>query len=93
MESGQQNLFNFVRQEVMDEIVKAAKNTRTLEIIYKDKKGEVTRREGEPYEIKNEGLYMYDYKRENIRFFKLAQIFGAEMTNKKFLPRFPIKIM
>jgi predicted DNA-binding transcriptional regulator YafY len=77
---------------MMDNIQRAAKSLNTITILYRDSKGNVSNREGEPYEIKNNGLYMFCYLRNELRFFKLDNIMDVRITQNKFTPRFPIKI-
>ncbi len=73
-------------------IRKSAQRQRTVNITYRDSKGEVSTREVEPYEFKDGGLYAYCYRRQNIRFFKADRIQHAKITNRTFIPRWPIKI-
>jgi predicted DNA-binding transcriptional regulator YafY len=77
---------------VMSTLKKAAQEHRTVKITYRDSKGIVTEREGEPYSIKNGGLYMYCHLRQSIRFFKLDSIQKARITNHTFIPRWPVEI-
>jgi predicted DNA-binding transcriptional regulator YafY len=88
----QNRFLNFFKGDVVEEIKKAAKDKKTVSIAYKDAKGDVTQRECEPYEIKDNGVYMYCHMRNEIRFFKLDNILNAKETNTPFTPRFPIEI-
>ena len=90
----QNQLFPQYDQGVLNKIREAARKTNTLTITYKDSKGEVTVREGEPYELKDGGLYMYCYERNSIRLFKLDGILKAKVNvGKTFVPKWPIKIV
>jgi len=89
----QLNLLNLFKRDVVDEIKSAAKDVKTVMITYRDSKSEITKREGEPYEIKDNGLYMYCYEKDNIRLFKLERILEAKKTRNSFNPKWPIKIV
>ena len=88
----QETLLKFYKPEILEEIRKAAVNQNIIVISYEDSKGSPSEREGEPYEIKNDGLYMYCYLKGSIRFFKLSNIKRVVNTRKKFTPKWPIKI-
>jgi hypothetical protein len=88
----QQTLLDFTSPGIMDTIRRAEQQNKVLSLAYKDSKGDVTERSGEPYEIKDGGLYMYCYLRNSIRLFKLSNIMSAKVTNQTFVPKFPMKI-
>ena len=65
---------------------------KILTIDYRDSKGVVSRREVEPYEIKNGYFFGYDIDKDEIRQFKITSILAAEPTEESFTPRWPIKL-
>lgn len=88
----QENLFGSPIDKTMQDIRSAASKQRTMILMYRDSKGSISQREIEPYEIKNEGIYGYCYIKDSIRFFKLANILDTKVTNKTFIPRWPMLI-
>lgn len=60
----------------------------TVKITYRDKDGQTSSRETEPYEIKNGRYFGYCLQRNGIRGFTLANIISAELTGNRFTPRF-----
>lgn len=77
---------------VVDTIMKAAKDKKTVMITYIDAKGNTSERETEPYEIKD-GRWYYGYCliRNEIRKFDIAKISGAKLTENSYEPRWPLK--
>jgi len=88
----QQRLMNFFKPDILETLYAAGRDLRTVVIAYKDASGEVTSREGEPYEINEKGFYMFCYLRNEIRLFKPERIIGAEITEKTFIPKWPVKM-
>ena len=78
---------------VIDEIRKAAKQRKLLEITYRDSQANITSRTVESYEIKN-GIFFYgfDVEKGEIRSFKLSGILKAEVLEDPYSPQWPIKI-
>lgn len=84
---------SLIKKRMLNSIIKAAKEHRTIKISYTDSKGVVTfDRECEPYEIRGEAIYMYDLNKQSIRLFKLSNINRAVLTTNTFVPRWPIQI-
>lgn len=84
---------SFIKKRILNSIIKAAKEHRTIKISYTDVKNVATfDRECEPYEIKGDGIYMFDLDKQSIRLFKLSNIDRAVLTNNTFTPRWPIQI-
>jgi len=79
-------------KSITDNIVLAAREEKIINISYKDKKGSVSNRNVEPYEVKNETLYGYCLSKNSIRQFKIENIVQAKITEDKFIPRYPIVI-
>ena len=73
-------------------ISKAGRNSVTVNIRYTDKKGDITHRETEPYEIKDGKYYGYCLSRRAIRAFLLTNISSAEITNNHYNPRWPVNL-
>jgi predicted DNA-binding transcriptional regulator YafY len=78
--------------KILENIVKAAMENKTVAITYKDTKGVISERETEPYEIKNEKYWGYCSNKNSIRQFSLANILGARITENKYIPRWEVKI-
>lgn len=77
---------------ILDQITQAAHAKVTVTIAYTDSKHKTSYRECEPYEIKGDGVYMYDVDSDGIRLFKFSGITSVSINATKFNPRFPIKI-
>lgn len=80
------------KTEIIAELVSAADNLSTINITYIDRGGNVTNREIEPYEIKNNKFWGYDIKKDGIRQFNLERIMDVKSSGKSFSPRFPLKM-
>ena len=78
--------------DVTDIISKAALKNNIVEIAYKDSKGFITERVTEPYEIKDDSYYGFCVLKNGIRRFKLSNILSAKILDKKYNPRWPVKI-
>lgn len=76
----------------------AASGKKTIAFEYEDSKGQKTRRETEPYEVKishTDGipvLYGYDLMRDEIRMYKFNRIQNPIITGNAFSPRWDLKI-
>lgn len=88
----QSKLIEAAKSIVLDKIREAARTQHCILISYIDAEGVTTVREGEPYELRDGGLFMFCYRRNSIRLFKLDQILGVEVTNRRYSPRWPIRI-
>ncbi len=82
-----------VQPDVIRTITKAAHDVTVVTIIYVNNKGELTYRDTEPYEIKDGKYWGYCLEKMGIRQFHLGNIVDAKLTNIKFKPRWPIKII
>ena len=76
----------------MDKIIQSGNNTTLLEISYKDKKGNKTKRYVEPYKLTDSDFWGFDINKAEIRRFKTQNIKGIKMSNKKFQPRWNIEM-
>lgn len=59
---------------------------------YTDKAGKRTRRRGEPYKIKGDGVYIHDLDKDSIRYFKFGRIRNFRITDEEFEPRYPLEL-
>lgn len=84
--------FDITTGNTLDKIRKAALLRTILKISYTDSKGVPSFREVEPYEIKDGKLYAHCLTANSIRAFKLMSIAQAQVTDRAFEPRFPVKI-
>jgi predicted DNA-binding transcriptional regulator YafY len=75
-------------------IRKAGKARQQVQIEYVNKKGKTIRRLIRPYEIKNGMVYATDnnHGAGRIHSFKQSRIKSAEMVEKKFKPRWDVKL-
>ena len=80
------------KKEIKKRIKEGATKGQVLRITYKDSKGDVSKRNVEPYEIKNNHLWAYCRKRRNIRQFKLGNISHVTITKYNYMPKWPVKI-
>lgn len=78
--------------QYVDKIKKAGNTTKMIELVYTDKKGITTRRKIEPYKISGNDFWGYDPQKESIRRFKIPQISGVKITNKKYQPRWDVQM-
>lgn len=94
MGSSTTNEFGFTKRNFqhMDKIKNSANNKNMVFIKYKDKKGDITTRYVEPYEIKGNDLWAYDPVKDSIRRFKVKNIKSVKTTNKIYEPRWEIKM-
>ena len=84
-------MMNASDEGVVTSISKAARERKTIIIKYKGKKGDISTRETEPYEIKNGSYFGYDLGSDSIKNFKLTNILGTERTESSFSPRWSVK--
>ena len=80
------------KKEIRKKIKEGATQGQVLRITYKDSKGDVSKRNVEAYEIKNNHLWAYCRKRRSIRQFKLGNISHITVTKYSYLPKWPVKI-
>lgn len=78
--------------DIIQTIREGGRTLTTVEIQYVDSKGRTSVRETEPYEIKERRYWGYCYHRQEIRQFKLENITSANLTGRKYSPRFPVKV-
>ena len=78
--------------KILENMVKAAMENKTVAITYKDAKGVITERETEPYEVRDGKYWGYCTNKGSIRQFSLANILGARITGNKYTPRWEVKI-
>lgn len=60
---------------------------KIIKITYRDKKGNVSQRRTEPYEIKGDKYYGYCLDKKSIRSFNIGGITRAELTDVNFEPK------
>lgn len=77
---------------IIQTITSAAKQRKIVIITYKDAKGNVSSRETEPYEIKDNAYWGWSLDKNAIRKFSLDNILSATLTNKPYQPRFEVKL-
>lgn len=77
--------------KIKNKISKAGKNSNLLKIWYTDKDGRGTTRLTEPYEIRGGDYFGYCKTRNAIRRFKIDNIAQANISKKKYDPRWEIK--
>ncbi len=78
--------------EILANIVKAAMENKTVIITYKDKKGDMTERETEPYEVRGDKYWGYCKDKNSIRQFSLLNVTNARITQNTYIPRWEVKI-
>ena len=81
-----------LNQEIIQQIRIAAHDLKMLRIVYAGASG-TSMRDIEPYEIKEQHLWAYCYTAGDVRQFSLHNIISAEITDVKFRPRWPVKIV
>jgi predicted DNA-binding transcriptional regulator YafY len=81
-----------LKQDIFKAIQESAKTQRLLSISYVDSKGIASVREVEPYEIRDNSLFAFCRKANNIRRFNLDQVVQAQVSDNLFIPRFPFKL-
>lgn len=69
----------------------AGQNKKILIVTYRDSKGNITKRDTEPYEIKDDKYFGYCLEKGSIRCFKLSNILNAEVSNENYVPRWEVK--
>ena len=67
-------------------------NQKLLEISYKDKSGNKTKRLVEPYKLIGDDFWGFDITKDEIRRFKTKNIKGIKETKKPFDARWDIQI-
>jgi predicted DNA-binding transcriptional regulator YafY len=72
-------------------IIQAMRERKILSFTYTDKKGKTETRRGEPYEIKNGSLFVFDHARQQIRQFFLGRIQNPAIEQTTFEPRWPVR--
>lgn len=77
--------------DIIQTIQEGGRTLTTVEIQYVDSEGRTSVRETEPYEIKEGRYWGYCYLRQEIRQFKLENITSATLTDRTYIPRFPVK--
>jgi len=77
----------------LNEIIEAARNNETVEIVYiKKTTGEVVTREIEPYSERDGYLFGYDVTEGTIKKFLISNITSASRTGNKFTPRWEVEL-
>lgn len=84
--------------QILQAINDAGRNHIVLRIIYTEKDGTSEGwRYVEPYSFRGEGdaeaLFAWDMQKDGIRRFTLHRIDNAELTDKSFVPRYPVEIV
>jgi len=84
-------------QEAAQSLVDAIVSRHLVEITYVDKKGDMTTRTVEPYELKetDKGFYFYgwDVSKDAIRSFKMERFENIQVLDSLIpSPRFPAKV-
>jgi predicted DNA-binding transcriptional regulator YafY len=77
----------------LEELRRAAKELKTVQIQYVNQKGEISVRETEPYEIRDGKYWGFCVEKGSIRQFNLERIREAHTTNFRFKPRWPVQII
>lgn len=80
------------KKRAMNSIERAASELRVVRITYLSNEGTISEREIEPYEIRGNMLFAYSLDKNSIRQFKLERILKATLTQKRYTPRWPIRI-
>ncbi|MEG0728211.1 MAG: WYL domain-containing protein [Anaerovoracaceae bacterium] len=70
----------------------AAKRRVVAIITYTDSKGNATAREVEPYELRDDCFFAYCIANAGIRNFKINRIMTVTVTNKPYIPKWPINM-
>lgn len=76
----------------INKIIDGGKNTNLLELSYRDKKGNRTKRYVEPYKLTDSDFWGFDINKGEIRRFKKQNIKGVKISNKTFQPRWDIEV-
>jgi predicted DNA-binding transcriptional regulator YafY len=79
------------KDNIIDNIIKAGKEKKTVTITYTDSKGQVTVRETEPYEIKGDKYYGFSLDKNAIRSFTIGNISSVTVNDRTFVPRWEVK--
>jgi predicted DNA-binding transcriptional regulator YafY len=89
----QKSLFpnNIGKDSIIDNIISAGKQRKTVTITYTDGTGKTSTRETEPYEIKGDKYYGYCLSKGSIRMFTLGNISRVIVNEKPFNPRWEVK--
>ena len=80
-------------QRRMNKIIDCGNNLSLLEISYKDKKGNKTKRLVEPYKLTDSDFWGFDINKNEIRRFKVNNIKGIKTSKTKFNPRWDIEMI
>jgi predicted DNA-binding transcriptional regulator YafY len=78
-----------LQRDILKAIRDSARSLRLLNISYVDAKGVASVRMVEPYELRENSLFAFCRKANNIRRFNLSQITQAQITDVPFIPKFP----
>lgn len=70
----------------------AGNNTKLIQLSYLDAKKNKTKRFVEPYKLTPDDFWAFDVSKDSIRRFKVKNIKGVALTNKKYEPRWNIEI-
>jgi len=73
-------------------IRRAGRETKLLEIVYRKKDGSVSTREVEVYEVKNGKLWAIDTSDDNIKQFFLVGILDSKVLNESYIPQWSVKV-
>lgn len=83
---------NNISDDLTKKIIRAGMDSKTVNITYVDKSGNVSTREVEPYEVRGESFFGYCLNKNGIRRFDFDSIRSAEITNNKFIPKWAVKM-
>lgn len=81
-----------INSDIIRTITSGARNLNIVTIVYRSENGEVTLRDTEPYEIRDNKYWAYCLEKQGIRQFHLGNILDAKITTDKYRPRFPVNI-
>jgi len=77
---------------MFDVIIEAARQLRTVNIVYLKKDGSVVEHEVEPYSVRGNLFYGWRVDVGEIRAFLIDNIMSATITDNMFIPRFPVEL-